>query len=695
MWAIFTPKELRLTQITSPYFWRNGRNFKKNEKMSNKIFLSVLFLFACFRQAISQNGQDSVQINAEIEEVVVSEQINTNKDVATPHVSVSADQKDRLGANDVSDILKKIAGLDVKDYGGVGGLKVVSVRSLGAQHTGVNLDGIPLSDCQTGQIDLSRYSLEEIEQITLSIADNSNIFKNAKHFASASTIDMLSPKGRYNTQKYNLKTALKCGSFGLADGHLLYDHAISRRSSISFGASLLHSDGQYPYTVKNGKETISKKRRNSETNNMHTEATLRLNSARRGELTSKIYYYYSDRELPGGIILYTDDNKEQLKEKNFFFQTQYKNDWGKFKMMANAKFNWAASIYHDEKAYYPSGEINDNYYQREYYASTTILYRIMRGLRVSNATDYTLNNLNANTINCPLPRRHTLLNASNIQWQKARITATATILTSLYRDESKLSGEHQSRTKLTPTLSFAYWLVKNKLALRAGYKNSFRMPNFSELYFERTNTRRIDPEYAKQLNCGLTFTTLKDSLKPSLTLTADYYHNWIKDKIVAIPKMFVWTVINMGNVDINGLDLMANAQLPFCKKYSLTTMIGYSLQQAIDKTEGTSYYGDQIPYTPKHSASAALSLENPFANLSYQLSAIGKRYSLPQNNKENEIEAYAEHSISLYRSFKTKKWISTFRIDALNITNKQYEIIKYYPMQRRSFKLSITLKNIN
>lgn len=46
----------------------------------------------------------------------------------------------RLSAHSVADAIRYFAGIQVKDYGGIGGLKTVNVRSLGTNHTGVFYD---------------------------------------------------------------------------------------------------------------------------------------------------------------------------------------------------------------------------------------------------------------------------------------------------------------------------------------------------------------------------------------------------------------------------------------------------------------------------------------------------------------------------------------------------------------------------
>ena len=55
--------------------------------------------------------------------------------------TLRGDMLRNLSATSVADALKYFSGVQIKDYGGLGGLKTVNVRSLGSQHVGVYLDG--------------------------------------------------------------------------------------------------------------------------------------------------------------------------------------------------------------------------------------------------------------------------------------------------------------------------------------------------------------------------------------------------------------------------------------------------------------------------------------------------------------------------------------------------------------------------
>lgn len=53
---------------------------------------------------------------------------------------------------------------------------------------------------------------------------------------------------------------------------------------------------------------------------------------------------------------------------------------------------------------------------------------------------------------------------------------------------------------------------------------------------------------------------------------------------------------------------------------------------------------------------------------------------------------YSDHSVSVSRELDLWKTHTTLAVEVLNIANKNYEIVKNFPMPGRSFRASITLK---
>ena len=94
----------------------------------------------------------------------------------------------RLNSQSVADALRYFTGVQVKDYGGIGGIKTVNIRSMGTNHVGVFYNGVQLGNAQNGQVDLGRYSLDNVESISLYNGQKSDIFQTAKDFSASSAI---------------------------------------------------------------------------------------------------------------------------------------------------------------------------------------------------------------------------------------------------------------------------------------------------------------------------------------------------------------------------------------------------------------------------------------------------------------------------------------------------------------------------
>ena len=115
---------------------------------------------------------DSIHV---LEGVVVTERL-IPKDVIPAQVLGGRDLQ-RLSAVSVADALRYFAGVQIKDYGGIGGLKTVNVRSMGSQHVGVFYDGLQLGNAQNGQIDLGRFSLDNMETVSIYNGQRSTILQ--------------------------------------------------------------------------------------------------------------------------------------------------------------------------------------------------------------------------------------------------------------------------------------------------------------------------------------------------------------------------------------------------------------------------------------------------------------------------------------------------------------------------------------
>ena len=222
-------------------------------------------------------------------------QHNSVTSTAPKHI-ISQDQVLRMGITDIADALHRMPGITLRDYGGAGGMKTVSVRGFGARHTGVSYDGIMLSECQSGEIDVSRYSLDNVDNIALIVGDNDDIFIPARNAAYAATLNINTIPVPGFDLKPHLTAQLKVGSFGYTSPYLRYTQSVNRRLAITLSGEYLYAENDYPFILRNGVATKKEHRTNSRMNSVHGEAALAWKAGARSVLEGKVYYYDNDRQ---------------------------------------------------------------------------------------------------------------------------------------------------------------------------------------------------------------------------------------------------------------------------------------------------------------------------------------------------------------------------------------------------------------
>lgn len=611
-----------------------------------------------------------------------------------PVQTVSGEEIRRLGVTGVADVVKHFNGVVVRDYGGIGGLKTVSVRGMGAHHTNVVYDGLAVSNCQAGQIDIGRFPLDQVAMVSLSTGQSDDIFQPAKTFASAGVLHIRTEQPSFDAgRKIAVQTHLKGGSFGFVNPSLRLALKCCGKTSLSMDGDFLRADGTYPFTLTNGLHRSREKRYNSDILSWHAEANLLMHPNDSSHWMTKVYYYQSQRGLPGSVVFYNPQTHERLWDRNFFAQTAYETRLNPlWQLKAAVKYNYSWDKYRDTDSKYEKGQQTDRNTQQEWYATAAVLFRPANHLSLVLTSDFTVNRLRNNFDNAPSPTRSTSLTALAAKYESSVLTLNVSLLNTYTHDHVQQGERPPHREKVTPSigLSIRPWSDGN-MHLRLLYKHSYRLPSFNDLYYQRVGNTGIRPELAREYNAGITWNGTPGNRLSYLSLTLDGYYNRIRDKIIARPTTYVWKMMNRGKVEITGVDAAVAATVAVTSDISLHLSAGYTFQRAIDITDrGDKCYEDQIPYTPRHSANGLLHINTPWAGLSYSVIGVGERYSLPQNIRDNRIPGYAEHSVSLSREFSMNGHKLRLQADLVNFTDKQYDIIRFYPMPGRSYRLGAT-----
>ena len=618
--------------------------------------------------------------------------ISGNVLASSPVQTLSHADMERLGIRDMGDALKRFVGVQVKDYGGVGGMKTVNIRGLGAGHTGVVYDGVQVGDCQSGQVDLSRFTLDNISLISLQIGQDDNIYQSAKSYASAGMINISTLQGytdrngQSTRKKTQLATTIRTGSYGLFSPSLLFHQQFSRLGIGAYG-SYERADGVYAFKLKNGVKTINERRNNSDIETWRGEINLDYQLNEKQILKWKTYGFTSHRGLPGAVIYDNTYSAERLVDKNVFTQLFYENQFSqRIKLKAAAKWNYAWSRYSDIPA---SGYKEDTYRQNETYLTATLWTNPLQGLNLSFAQDYAHNHLSMTLPKAANPTRNSLWTALAANYQIGSFSVNASLLATNIYESVKQGNASNGFHRLSPAFSMQ-WRCLQDFRLRFGYKDIFRTPTLNELYYTGIGNRHLNPEKSRLWNLGATYShTFNRTLQ--LSLIADGYFGNVTDKIIAVPKMFYWQMMNAGKVRQLGLDVSANIEKRWGNDWTVSATGNYSYLSATDRTDPSELsYGDQIAYTPHHSGSANILIHSPWLDFGYNVLLMGERYTLGYNIPHNRMSAFTDHSITLSREFNINKQQLRVQFDVRNLGNKNYEVVRFYPMPGTNWRLSVS-----
>ena len=198
-----------------------------------------------------------------------------------------------------------------------------------------------------------------------------------------------------------------------------------------------------------------------------------------------------------------------------------------------------------------------------------------------------------------------------------------------------------------------------------------------------------------QYNIGLLYDHSANSFISAARVSVDGYINRVKDKIVAYPKgqQFRWTMLNLGVVDIKGVDISALLTLNPASELFVTLRAQYTWQRAIDVTNpADNYYRDQIPYIPHHSGSAVINAVWRRWNFNCSYIYVGERYNQQENIRYNYTQPWYTTDLSLSRDFTFGRVNFRALLEVNNVFAQDYDVIINYPMPKRNYRLTLTVE---
>ena len=690
---------------------------KRRIKRFTVLALLCQMLLPCLAQEATPFTLDSTQ---HVGEVIVWAK-PTYREVIPSHV-MKGEQLERLNSHSIADALRFFAGVQLKDYGGVGGIKTINVRSMGSSHLGIFYDGIQLGNAQNGQVDLGQFSMDNVEEISLYNGQKSAIFQPASEFGNAGAVYIRTRRPRFTEgENYHLKFKVKYGSSDLIRFSTLWEQKLSTAVSSSVGAEFLNSSGKYKFRYERYKADgtlaydTTATRQNGDIWALRAEGNV-YGIFEQGSWNLKAYTYHSERGIPGAIVNNVWRRGERQADHNTFAQASLMKSIGtRFTTRALAKYAYYQTHYVNRD---PNTMLVDNTYrQQEFFISTSNVYELLDGWSVSVAYDFKWNHLRTDNgrqtadYGQASPYRYSNMVSVATAYNRPWLNVQGSVLAMFVNDNVNVNVNENNtqhptpntqhpalnaqHSTLTPALFVNVFPFGNRsFSIRAYAKRSFRMPTFNDLYYTDMGNALLKPESALQYNVGFVFEKdWQQGLLRHFRWQTDAYYNSVHDKIVAYPKgqQFRWTMLNLGKVHIKGIDVEAEAAIAIHRDLILSGRLQYTYQDARDVTDPTdTYYKDQIPYIPWHSGSAILGLNYRQWDLNYSFIYAGKRYNQQENIAYNYMPAWYTSDLSLSRQLRVMGIKAKITLEVNNLLDQQYDVILNYPMPGRNFAITLT-----
>lgn len=662
-------------------------------------FLSLLFLIPRLSFAAYSIQNDSI---IAIEQV----KIGAKRELELiPSLELKEVEIRHSTAQNVADALRYLAGVQVKDYGGIGGLKTVNVRSLGSQHVAVSYDGVLVGNAQNGVIDLGRFSLDNVERIALYHGQRGALLQSARDYLSGALVAIQTRAPQFDTtHNFRLQATLRGGSFGLLNPQFLYEQRLGTRFALSVNGEVIEAHGRYPFRYvgynRAGKKVYDTTaiRHNGDVHTQRLEAAL-YGKIVEGDWRLRVYGYHSERGLPGPIVNNVWQRGERLADNTLFVQANLRKDFSSFhRTQLLAKYAYDDTHYRQlDPRFYAA---NLFYQQQEAYLSSIHAFRFTSWLEGSLAYDLLWNTLasfdrlrHLVPLGAVHPQRisHYIATTLAFQHQGLRLRATC-VATGAYR--GKETGTPLAMWQYLPAL-YAFYSPRAmpRLSFHAFGKQTLRLPTFNELYYVDWGNPALRPEFATQLGAGLQWHyTATQSFFRKFDVLADLYYNRISDKIIAYPArgQFRWTTINIGKVAMRGTEVSFSLQSRELGWHQFSLRLQYAYTEATDRTDPRSvYYQHQIPYIPWHSGSVVFNYTWRNCSLYYSFLYTGERYHQQENNPYNYEPAWYTNDLAVALKFNIFAHPFLLRLELNNLLDQQYAVVLNYPMPGRNFRITL------
>lgn len=255
-------------------------------------------------------------------------------------------------------------------------------------------------------------------------------------------------------------------------------------------------------------------------------------------------------------------------------------------------------------------------------------------------------------------------------------------------------------TPLVPAI-FADWLAlpAGNVTIKASATRNHRLPTLNDLYFMPGGNPRLRSEKGWSYDVGASFDTpLATPFTASVNGSAGWFDSVIDDWIIWLPttKGF-FSPLNVKRVHAYGIESRLGLNASPATAWEINATASYSWTPSVNRGTPVSpddaSVGKQLPYVPRHSATATVHLKWRCWGVLYKWNYYSRRHTMSSNDVSitGNLPAYYMNNITLEHSMPLKCADLQFKLAVNNLFNEKYLSVLSRPMPGINFEFFVSV----
>ena len=599
------------------------------------------------------------------------------------------------GKEDISEVIEKETGVQIRQSGGAGTYSTVSLRGASGQQVMIFIDGVPLNKASGGWVNLSNISLSDVESI--------EIYRGITplNFGISSFGGIINIKTRRSKEGLSGSATTGYGNFNTRKIGFFLNHKPGKLDYI-INADYLSSDNDYkilmdptPLFPDSGDENWEKRNNAGFYQlNLLTKLGCDFTKDLRVEISNQ--FFKKDQGIME--INNSDQNNASFKTvRNITYLKYIINNIGSYKFNTAGRFSYSCkneewddrgnSVGLGEQHHrYITTVIGYNHFLElptEYNIFTAVLDFTYEDFKAENlivSSDIRFDPSSRSSFSAAIGDAIILFGEKLIINPAIRYQY---IMNRLNPGVEELQGDYNGRSDsnhyIEPQIGLKYFPIKY-VTVKTNLAKYYREPSFYEMFGDRgiyNGNSELTAESGINFDAGFEINyRFKNKILKQLNMSMTYFKSVIEDMIVIVYHSGgIGTAENISTAHIQGIEYSINTNF---FKY-IDVFCNYTWQDAKNKTRLQDIDGNKIPGRFEHSLLEGISIKNRWGKIYFNyVFEKGTYYDSPNNLKAADKEEY-NLGLSLV------KWGFILTFEAKNLDNSRYEDFAGYPQPGRSF----------